>query len=415
VRPWNSDVRVLYGIGLVVLAVTLSCADMPTAPRPILTITGRISDRDGPGVENAELYFVSLDPRDHRVAEDDGRATLGAPGKENVDVITVTDGDGRFTVRLPAGPYRVYIEPANNYPEATIQRATFEASKTTFDYRFTGVRLTGTLIGPGGLAVPNGLVYVSRFEPPGNYISASSNLVAGRYSLLLPAGTYSLVAGVQDTIGFTPLSRQAAVDRDTTIDLALEGDLITGIVLGPSGLPSPRIQIVALATSRYGAYTYSRPDGVYRMYLPPDVYQFHLEPWDQSSRYIASRDFPPISVNGPMTRDFDMSGPEWTGIVRRASDSTAVSDAVVRAYEISSSYYTNSARTQTDESGSFRLIVAAGRFYRLEVNGGTTGLSGVVGNFATSADTTFNIYVPIPTASLSHPLRRGQVRGHSRR
>src|SRR5512132_2108227 len=261
-------------VPLLALATSLSCANVPTTPSVIGTVTGQITDRDGPGIEQARLHFRSLDPRDQQPQP--GPIVYDAPRVDgprakahrsaSLDAMTVTDANGRFRIQLPAGPYEVYVEPERGYPFVEIQRVTFDPAHTELNYRYTGVRVTGAMTGPGGMALPGGFVQVYMYRPDQPSISAGADLIAGRYTLLIPPGTYELRASAQATFGLPILDRQLTVVRDTTVDLDLDGFALTGIVVGQNGLPLERIRVEAASDPQhYPVATYTKPDGTYLM------------------------------------------------------------------------------------------------------------------------------------------------------
>jgi hypothetical protein len=376
-------------IPLLALATTLSCADMPIAPRGIVTVTGLITDRDGPGIEQAHIEFYSLDPRDQSSGGFDV-IVAGSPRSAKVNSSTVTDGTGHYRLSLPAGPYMVFLEPERGYPYVLFRKVDIAPGHTELNYHYTGVRITGTMKGPNGLPLTQASVRVYGDGPENTY--AASDLVGDQYSLLVPAGTYLVRAGAFGTFGLPAIRTQLTVARDTTIDFVLDGILVTGSVRGQNGVPLERIRVIASASSEEDIYTYTLVDGTYTMYLPAATYLWRLVPWFDSMSYIAGRDYPPVSISAPTTLDFDMSGVEWSGTVRRTSDSTAVSNADVAALELRSDYSYNAAQTRSDGVGQFRLIVGRGLYYNLFAEYGARP----VGTFATSADTTFNIYVDAP-------------------
>lgn len=373
-------------VPLLVLATTLSCADMPTAPRGIVTVTGLITDRDGPGIEQVHVQFTSLDPRDQTGGID--IVAVGSPRSAKVNSSTVTDGTGHYRLSLPAGPYLVFMEPERGYPYVLIRKVVIAPGHTELNYHYTGVRITGTMKGPNDLPLTQASVRVY-----GDTTYASSDLVGDRYSLLVPAGTYDIRAGAFGTFGLPAIRSRLAVTRDTIIDFVLDGILVTGSVRGQNGVPLERIRVIATPSpNEEDIYTYTLVDGSYTMYLPAATYAWHLEPWFDSMRYIAGRSYPPTSITAPTTLDFDMSGVEWSGTIRRSSDSTAVSSADVAALELRSDYSYNVAETRTDESGQFHLIVGRGLYYNLFAEYGPRP----IGTFATSADSTFVLYVDAP-------------------
>lgn len=378
---------------LLALATTLSCADMPTAPREVLTVTGQITDRDGPGISQTYVDFISLDPRD-RAQDGEGPIVIASPRGTALDASTVTDTEGRYRIQIPAGPYRVIVQRQTGYPPVVIPRFEAAPGRSELNYHYTGVRITGTLTVPAGVSLTGAQVVVNRrsglYE---GWWSVYATMVGSQYSMLVPPGSYELSAGAHGTVGLPAVSRNITVASDTTVDVELTGHLLTGTVRGPNGLPLERIRITARgAPDVLLITTYSTADGSYRMYVPEGVYRFELAPWDASAKYIASRDYPPVPVTGPAVLDFDMSGVEWSGTVKNSSDSTTVSDAYVSVQELGDPYRFG-ATVWTDASGTFRLVVRPDQYYVLAT------YNRVVGTFASHADTTFTIYVdpsPLP-------------------
>lgn len=372
---------------LLAVVFSLSCADMPMAPRQIVTITGQITDRDGPGISQMYVVFSSLDPRELEPGLP--IAVVGAPlATDSHTLTTVTDGTGRFKLTLPEGPYRVWLYPSSDYPEISLTRVN-AVQGFVLNYRFDGVRISGTLTGPGGMALTTAGVGVFRYDPETDTaISANSDVVGGRYSLLVPPGVYEIRGASSGNVGLPRFISSIAVARDTTVDIALEGHRIQGVVTGQNGAPLNRIQLRARALSPYDeVVAYSIEDGSYTMYLPASVYSFELRPWDLY--YIVERQYT-VPVSGPSTVNFDMSGVEWTGTIRSSSDSTAVR-AGITAYELETLH---SASSTTDSNGAFRLIVRPNTYYLLRA--GYVGWSATLGTFTSATDTTFTFYVDVP-------------------
>lgn len=378
-------------VPLLALATTLSCSDMPTAPKEIITVSGQITDRDGPGIGQAYIYFYSLDPRD---IPPNPPVIIAAPRSTTVDAGTVTDGNGRFTLQIPAGPYRVVIQPQSGYPQAVISRFEPKPGHAEFNYRYTGVRVTGNVSGPEGAVLQNIQVGAHRWVPGVGTIEAYSSPIGSTYSLLIPPGTYELGATAIATFGIPIVEKTVTVSQDTTIDLAIDGLAVSGTVTGQNGLPLDRFRIEASTGPGGSIVTFSKPDGTYLMYVPAGVYQFRVRHWDYEDGYIASRSFQPVPVNASAVVNFDLSGVEWTGTVRNAADSVAVANIWVSAAELESDFGADGASCITDATGHFRLILARNTYYSVTVSG-PQGYQRL-GAFAASVDTTADLYVNLP-------------------
>lgn len=98
-----------------------------------------------------------------------------------------------------------------------------------------------------------------------------------------------------------------------------------------------------------------------------------------------------MTIGSAQTLDFDLSGVEWTGTVRRSADSTAV--AYARVFALDQESYIG-ATALTDPLGAFRLIVRTGVTYQVSVGAATNHY--IIGDIASAADSTFDLYVNEP-------------------
>ena len=82
------------------------------------------------------------------------------------------------------------------------------------------------------------------------------------------------------------------------------------------------------------------PEGGYRTMVTPGA----------SDLFILPRTFPYATISGPTARDFDLSGTEWSGLVRLSGSGNPVPSTEVRAYLIDDQHY-RSAVSTTDAGG----------------------------------------------------------------
>jgi hypothetical protein len=219
---------------------------------------------------------------------------------------------------------------------------------------------------------------------------ARSSLRSGSYSLLLPAGAYSLYADDADYLSGLPPRFIAGVPitADTTIDIELTGIEVSGRVSGPDGLPMDSVRVRA----EYVVQNLTKSDGSYRLYVPPGPYRIWFQP--PHPFYIFPRVTAPMTISAPVSIDSDLSGVEWTGTVRRLGTREPLSGIRLLVTQVGDEVG-RSAAISSGTQGEFRFILERYRSYDLQTNtlgtsGWTTSLQGV----AATADTTFEVLIP---------------------
>lgn len=377
----------LLGPGLMALlagAILVSCSNpLVRPPRPLLHVQGTIQNRDGAGIEGARIEFgprfsaSARDPNAFAVAYTD------AAGGFHLDLL---EGDYEYWVGFPDG---IGLDFASGFQSVTLTR-----SSPRVDIRLTGFFVTGSLIDPLGATVDSGLVYAS--SERGDFL-ASSVYRNGSFSFLIPsAGLYRFDAfplGPGSGLPGVKL-RAVPVAGDTTLTLQIEGQPVTGTVLGPDGLPLEGAS-VTLAGSHGDPSARTSADGSYRLWVAPGSHRFLAEA-GASARYVFGRVSPWIDVAGPTTIDWDLAGTNWAGSVRESGSDAPVESALVSAsaapagYPLGASAYTNS-------SGAFALTVEPGLDYNLEVKPPPGALwQGIRTGAVAGADTTFDFTLAPP-------------------
>lgn len=344
-----------------VAASSISCSDIATKPLAPVEISGTIGDRNGAPLQGATVGFFETQSRPYIL--------LDGPSQP----IATTDARGVYRITLPEGVYDVWIGGVadSGFLPVLVDQARLIPPRATLDYRYIGYRVSGRLLGPGGAALTAGDV-----KAYGERLITRSALRSGRYSLLLPAGTYALRAepGFQYT-GLPNVTYPGVrVASDTTIDLSVDGYAVTGTVFGPEGTAMDGAAVQA-STGLAFSHALADGNGQYLLYAPAGEYTFQVYP-PPYARYIASRGFSSVLVTSPKTLDFDLSGVEWTGTVRNAVtlDPVASVDISVWGYE-PLTHVTSSASTLTDAVGSFRLVLWPHFLYSMTLIPTTPGFS----------------------------------------
>ena len=361
------------------LAGVLSCSEIPTAPRlGSVLVSGRITDRDGPPIPGL------------RVALESQPNGLGIP----TQTVKTTDADGRYSMKLAEGVYRVRLEPAfgAGYPGVTLNEIKIGASGATIDYRYTGVRVSGSVTGPNATSLPDAIVSTFGLSG-GEYFYASGVNTGGSYSMLIPSGVYEFYAssGGYDS-GLPQIhSSNVPVASDTTIDFSLTGFAVTATMLVGGG--APMMGAIFQATgSAADAVTRTGLDGTATLYLPAGSYTLRASPYPQN---IAGPRTVTRTIQGDDALTFDFSGPRWDVTIRRASDDTALAGAWAFFRDAG---HNEGVSVTTDSFGRASCLMRPGTPYDLTIvwpQGNTYG-EALFSNLSSAADTTFDFSVSVP-------------------
>jgi hypothetical protein len=358
---------------LAALGCVVSCAgDMPVAPRANIEVTGVIRDRDGTPLNGAYVTFV-FDPE---------------PSEPPYYLLrTQTASDGTFRGEVPEGHYRVSISPRFERGLPVVEVPfTVSAGSSRFEHRYSGVLVSGTGTGPGGLPLAGFSVYAYRTD---RYEFISTQAMGGTYQILLQPGPYEFGASPGSGAGGLPsLGFEVTVpEQDTTINLDFGGHEVR-VQVTLFGVGVPRTHVAAY---KPGVTNDVETDlqGEAVLYLPSGAYDFRV---DTQAQGITRPDERSVSIQGPATIPFDLSGVRWTGTVRRTADLGPVPHTSVYVQEIGSDRL---GSTSTDASGTFEMIVRPGVLHNLWIQPGSGGNYSVNG-IASSADSTFDIAINVP-------------------
>ena len=365
------------------LTVAPACAPIPTKPRPTVPVSGRVSDRLGRPIAGAYVIFHP-EQKSLQAFYQDQRAR--------------TDSTGSYSLELVAGDWDLIVEPPANvgYERFLYEaRVTVSPGNSRFDLVFDGFHVNGRVIAPTGAALTDAYVYVVGGDPStGHSLDAGSSTESGVFSLLLPAGSYAFSVSTASVSGFpSQYLAGVPVQADTTFDILLGGDLITGTVYGPGALPLEGVLVTAIGPPGT-VRARTALDGTYRLYARAGDYRFFCEP-SGSNSYILARISTLRAIAGPGTLDFDLSGVEWTGTVRSSTTIFPVAGVGVTAALFGDAFY-RTARAATGPAGQFRLVLEPGREYSLSFHSRATADLTFPG-FLAANDTTFDVLLdPAP-------------------
>jgi hypothetical protein len=340
----------LWLYGAVAILLMASCADIPSKPVPLVHVTGTVTDRDGTPLDGASLEFRP-------------RAYAPPPPARN---FAETDSTGAFAIDLYEARYEVRLAVWN----ALGIRAgrTFEVridpSHARLDYRYSDYWIVrGQIIDPTGSPLSEGNLYAYRTQPSsGEYGEARFD--SSGFTILLPGGRYEVYASARSGTGFPNVRLTGVwVASDTTWEIRMTGDPLTGVVTGPRG--DPLIGVLLYADGDEVSCS-ARTDaaGAYRMYLPPGAYALRL-PASAAPGSVDPPDLPYLAVSGPASYDISVTGMTWSGIVRLSGSGDPVPGAALAATRTGT--YNSYPRDTADALGRFEFVVQPGRAYTVKV------------------------------------------------
>lgn len=311
---------------------------------------------------------------------------------------TRADGSGRFTLRLPAGTYRILFAPPPDSRylrqywrgQATLDAATDLAVKSDasgIDVALVaGYFISGSVTSVASGAALEG-VSVWAWLPGATTTSLGSRTDAsGAYRLLVAPGTYRVQfdpptesrhlrqywQGKSTLAGATDIRVNADVSGVNAALLA--GAVVSGTVTSASGagiegvtvwawLASGVQTVTNARTSANGSFSMLVPLGTYRVQFQPPAGSRYLDQyWQGKTAFAGGRD---LTVGG------DVSGVNATlasgyfisGTVTSAANGKAIDRVNVWVWPAGGSSATVGART--DASGAYSLLVPPGT-YRMQ-------------------------------------------------
>jgi hypothetical protein len=351
-------------------------------PLASVAVTGRVLDSLERPYANARVSFFhdefSLDP-------------FYAPEEAR------TDSTGSYSLELASGTWDVVVlipaPPPLHGGWHRAYRLTVAPEHPRVDFRIEGYRVEGRVLGPTGAVLDSG--GVSAYGQTG--AAAGGRFQSGKFYLILPPSTYDFFASSSGlNLGYPiRILRGVPVSADTSFDIALEGDPISGIVTGHGGAPLESLLVTASGET-ISSNVRTGPDGRYLLYVPPGDYRFRCYPHTRDS-HILPRIFPVRTVTGPSVIDLDLAGVLWSGTVRLATTLQPIDGAHVAA-GLFGDAYGRYAESTTDAAGQFRLILEPNREYALRFSAEGTAQLGYPSIVATTVDQTFDILLdPLPT------------------
>jgi 5-hydroxyisourate hydrolase-like protein (transthyretin family) len=303
-----------------------------------------------------------------------------------------TDVNGRYELTVPGGAYRVLAyDPAGTFAtQFTNDAPSFEESPQTTASGATPVTVNFALVRGGtvtGFVTTSGGLRpsftVAAYNLSGTRRGSTTCNASGNYSIVLPPGTYKVVA-YDDAGTFAPSFFQdhlTFADADTvtvnsaqtmsSVDFFLQlGARLSGLVVNDSGSPIPNSVVIAYSTAGLQiTFAIAGPDGRFFMTVPPGTYRFvAIDPvFQYAAGYLngaaAFESSPAFNLIGGQARsdlNFRLDpGGRFAGRVLDAATGTPLRNITVAAYNNDGSLRTF---VNTDANGNFVLLLPRGDF-----------------------------------------------------
>lgn len=394
---WN----LLRALPLVSVALAMSCADLPVAPKApkaVIHMEGVIRDRDGGAMSGVRVIFRIPKPFVGGVVLD--------PRADPDRIEGLTDSDGAYAIDVPENAYSVGIYPRyeSGYAPALVDEVTASKASGRFDFTFPWLRLAIRPLLQGGEPATSVSVTIfpwRLFGYPEDYAFYVFPQVRGNeVEMFLPPGwPYTVTTSVTGgTHGYMPNRQRITLDTDSLLEVNLGGNVVDAQVVGQNAAPMPGASIYVHGPEG-SAQAMTDVAGTARFYLPSAGYVVDI---GAPTENISWRHFPYVSVTSSTSLVFDLSGTKWTGKVVRQGTNEPLADFEVHAQAIGGYGY---AHQVTDASGSFDLIVRSEWGHDLYVTQGST-LYAIVRNVLAGADSTFDIAVDQPISLEARALSR---------
>ena len=289
-------------------AATIDAAGLATG---VSAGTATISATLGLVVGSTDLT-VTAQPATHTLSGTVTANAVGLPGA-SVHVFdagtytwigyAVTGAGGTYSIDLPAGTYKLFVQPdESGYADqwvggsdhATASVADLSTTDQTVDVPLIGPPATHTLSGTvtaNAVGLPGASVHV--FDA-GTYtwIGYAVTGAGGTYSIDLPAGTYKLFvqpdeSGYADQwVGGSDHATASVADlstTDQTVDVPLIGPPATHTLSGTVtanavGLPGASVHVFDAGTYTWIGYAVTGAGGTYSIDLPAGTYKLFIQP-----------------------------------------------------------------------------------------------------------------------------------------
>ncbi len=309
-----------------------------------------------------------------------------------VQANTTTDINGRYELTVPAGSYRVlaydplgafatqFANDAPSFEESPVTVVS-GAQPVTVDFALKrGKNVSGVVITSGGFPPA---VTAAAYNLSGTRRGSAATGAGGTYSIVLPPGTYKMVA-YDDAGAFAPAffrDRQTFTDADILTVTAMQtvpnvdffvqlGARLAGIVTDTSGTAVPNAVVLAYNAAGFQTtFAIAGADGRFAMTVPPGAYRFVAI--DPAYRLAAGypngagsfEGSPEFTLAGGQNRN-DLNfrldpGGRVVGQVIDAKTGAGLRNITVAAYNGDGSMRTF---VSTDPNGLFTLLLPAGDF-----------------------------------------------------
>ena len=285
-----------WSLPLLMILATSCTQDPFHQGQPSVRVDGSVFLRDGPPLAGVLVDF-------HYVTSTQRASTPMAPATPPPITWAVTDSEGAVHIWLREGQWQVWVGGRDEtvIMSQHIADTSVRLPGTTLDLHYNGYRVTGHVIGPGHVPMDDAFMRLSVRATNTIDIPVRST----GYSLVVPPDTVTIwtYPGIED--GYPHVRSQIVASSDTTIDLSLDGNLVSGHATGVSGIPLYGGWVEA-DNANASANSTIAVDGSYSMYLPTGEYVFTLY---TGGRGDGTHVYPPMLIDSPRTLDFTPPAP----------------------------------------------------------------------------------------------------------
>ena len=185
-------------------------------------------------------------------------------------VESVTDATGHYTLRVPAGAYRITVSVTGQPPPAP-RTVTVPPAQPAIDFTLpSGYHVVGVVRNSAGQPVEYAEVRATNSS--GAIVATARTLSCGAYDLLLGAGTFTVSASAPGYAS-SPAQSVTVPPERTGINFTL-GDLsvVSGVVRNYGGSPITGVWVRIEGPNVYDSEQ-TDATGAYRFSVPPGTYE----------------------------------------------------------------------------------------------------------------------------------------------
>ena len=303
---------------------------------------------------------------------------------------------GTYTINLPAGTYKLFVgtNSTPGYPDQWLGGTDYASATvvtvggaTTRNITLVGTTLfalSGVVLASDGTTPLSGTSVYAFDGTTYLYDGAAAMGTGGTYTINLPAGTYKLFVGTNNTPGYPDQwlggtdyasATVVTVGGATTRNITLVGTTLfalSGVVLASDGTtPLSGTSVYAFDGTTYlydgaaamgtgGTYTINLPAGTYKLFVGTNSTPGYPDQWLGGTDYASAT---VVTVGGATTRNITLVGTTLfalSGVVLASDGTTPLSGTSVYAFDGTTYLYDGAAAMGT--GGTYTINLPAGTY-----------------------------------------------------